>query len=93
MFCYIKIFGFMVVLWDNETLEKQAQKETKKISTLILSDLLLLGVVALHYYMGIPLIDQKSSIPVAMGKTEVRMFHYIFNMETKYTALSKSLRF
>lgn len=27
MFCYIKIY---VVLWDNETLEKQVKKETKK---------------------------------------------------------------
>lgn len=74
-------------------MEKQAKKETKKKkkSTLILSDLLLLGVVALHYYMGTPLTDQKCL--VAMDKTEVWVFHYTFNMETNYTALNKSLRF
>lgn len=71
--------------WRN----KPRQKLRKKKSTLILSDLLLLGVVALHYYMGTPLIDQKISIPVATGKTEVQMFHNTFNMETKYTALNK----
>lgn len=35
----------------------------------MLSNLLLLGVDALNYYMGTLLINQKSSILVAMGKT------------------------
>lgn len=53
--------------------------------------MLLLGLVALHYYMATPLTDQKHI--VAMDKIEVWMFHYTFNMETNYTALNKSLTF
>lgn len=37
-----------------------------------------------------PLADQKSCIPVSMGKTEVQMFT---NMETNHTTLNESLRF
>lgn len=52
--------------WRNKP-RKKPRKKGK--STLVLSDMLLLGLVALHYYMATPLTDQKHI--VAMDKIEV----------------------